>query len=358
MNGRERITLQRVVFVIAACLALLILTVLCSFYRRGANQETNDTASLMSGSAPSHKVGTVEDPGISYHSITLTYGGVCTTGSMLGSSSYGTFNSMYAEDQASYFFRRLHHVFSADTMTLVGCNAVFSDSEDLIPAEKAGYEWHLAPGNTAALFAEGSVDAVSLECSGVRDYGTAGYGDTKAALEASGVLWGDTGKALYVEDGGVRVANYFCRTGDSYRDGVLTWISNARAKNDYIVLYVYVDEKEGSGDFLRSLIDAGADLVVGTNPAAPAPVEVYGDGMIVHSLGSLIDGSTKYPNRYTVLLRVEIRTDGQEIFEIIPTLIPCVTYDEGNSWCPAVIEDEGLKKQVLAYMNGERETIE
>ena len=67
----------------------------------------------------------------------------------------------------------------------------------------------------------------------------------------------------------------------------------------------------------RAYIDAGADLIVGTNASIIQPSEKYGDGFIVYSLGTLIDGASKYGEKYSVLLSVELRSNEDGIVDVL-----------------------------------------
>ena len=65
------------------------------------------------------------------------------------------------------------------------------------------------------------------------DYGEAGYNDTKAAVENAGLLWGDHGKAVYLEQEGISAAVY-CRYVDDETDadGVRAWLTSTAPAHD------------------------------------------------------------------------------------------------------------------------------
>ena len=106
----------------------------------------------------------------------------------------------------------------------------------------------------------------------------------------------------------------------------------------------------------RSFADAGADLVAGTDTAFIQPAERWGDSMIVYSLGALLDGRTKYPEPYTLLLGAELRVLDGELTDVEYTLIPCRTYDEEHSWRPSVLTDTDEAAALTDFLNGKRET--
>ena len=74
----------------------------------------------------------------------------------------------------------------------------------------------------------------------------------------------------------------------------------------------------------RSLIDMGADVVVGTSAHQPQTYELYGNGVIYYGLGNLFFDQTKWPGTTRSLVLVHhIYKDKLLQTEIIPTV-----YDE------------------------------
>jgi poly-gamma-glutamate synthesis protein (capsule biosynthesis protein) len=71
-------------------------------------------------------------------------------------------------------------------------------------------------------------------------------------------------------------------------------IEKVRSEVDRIVIYVHWGEEESSLPFsadvmkARKMIDAGADLVIGSHAHSPQPVEKYRNGIIAYNLGNFI----------------------------------------------------------------------
>lgn len=363
MNGREKIVLDRVLFCLLGIILVTVLAVLYSILTTDASFEAGvDAAALGKADAPEEKVPAIAEPDDAYELITLTFGGTCTPASMLGSDSYGTFNQAFRDSGADSFFSRVANRFLRDDLTVVGCSAVFSDRGDLTAAEKESLEWYLAPAQNAAVFSCGGIDAVSLECVRAKDYGADGYADTKDALETQSIMWGDSGKAVYrTLRGGIDAAVYCCKYSEDNKLGIISWIENARQANDFVVVYAAdtVDSysvSEDKKEAYRAFIDAGADLVVGTNGAKLQPCEEWNDGFIAYSLGTLLDGASKYPEKYAALLSVDIKVDFGKIKDISCELLPCRTYDDGHSWSPVLLGEGEELDAVLAFLRGESET--
>ena len=363
MNSIEKTIIIRMLFVLLAVAltagVIALVTVLNTDASYPVPLVPNDTAQTENEDLP---LGVSDMPEDAYLPVRLTFAGSCTTGSMLGSDSYGTFNDTLNTEGAAYFLERLNGLFRADTLTLTGCDVVLSDG-DLTAAERDTAEWYRGPSSAARIFADGGVDAVSLHSYHPWDYGAAGYDDTKAAVENAGLLWGDHGKAIYLEQDGIAAAVY-CRYVDDESDAesVRAWIGTAVAANDYVAVYLTTPE---TGSYLpddsrramfRSFAEAGADLVLGTDTGRIQPCETWGDSMIAYSLGALLDGKTKYPEPYTLMLGAELQVVDGELRNVEYTLTPCRTYDDEHPWRPVPLNDPEEAAAVTAFLEGNRET--
>lgn len=361
MNGRQKIILDRVLFCLLGLVLVLSFAVLYWILARDASFCAGvGAASIIEADAPDSQICMIEEPADAYELATITFGGTCTPASMLGSDAYGTFNQAYKDSGAAYFFARVKEVLAKDSLTLVGCNAVFTDRSELKTADKELLEWYRAPTETASVFSCGGIDAVSLACVRSSDYGADGYADTKAALEAQSVLWGDSGKAIYQSlPGGIQAAIYCCKYTEDTAPGIISWIEKVRAENDFVAVYVTDTEDSYTvsakkREAYRSFVEAGADVVVGTNGAKLQPIEKWEDGFIAYSLGALMDGATKYPEKTAALLRVNIKSDFGEITEITCEPLPCSTFDEEHTWSPMLLKKGEERDSVLAFLYGER----
>jgi len=364
MNAREKTIVMRSLFVLTAVVltagVIALVTVLNTDASYPVPLEPNREAEAETEEAGLEVSPMPED---AYMPVYLTFGGSCTAGAMLGSDSYGTFNDTRNAEGTEYFLEKLDEIFFRDDLTLVGCDVVLSDREDLTAAERPSHEWYRAPTDAVSIFADGGIDAVSLHSYHTWDYGDAGYSDTKAAVEAAGLLWGDHGRAIYYEKEGITVAVY-CRYVDDEADadGVRSWIETAAAANDYVAVYIttpdtgaYLPDEARQGMF-RSFADAGADLVAGTDTVRIQPCEMRGECMIAYSLGGLLDGKTKYSDPYTLVLGAELQVLDGSILGVEYTLIPCRTYDDEHPWQPAVLNDPVESETVRAFVEGGRET--
>ncbi len=342
MNIKSKIAAERTAFISAMTLATTALIALFSILKGSSSYAPGlEKAKTAEPDLPIEGAETIAEPDFSYREVKLTFAGGVNLGSMLGSSSYGTINGLYAEAGADYFFSGIGDVTKFDDMTFAFVNSVFSDGE-LEPVEKGedeAKEWYKAPAGAAAALSLGGVDAVSVANPGVRDYGEDGYEDTKAALEGQDIIWGDSGRAVYYDTkAGIRVAVYPCAYESA--PGGIPWIEAAEEKSDFVVICIGGGAGDGSEEereLYRSFIDSGADLVIGTNYGTVGGFEQYGGGYIAYSLGSLINGADKYDEDEACLLSVDMKVTDEGIDEITYTPMMAVPYVGEDSWKPELL---------------------
>lgn len=359
MKIMERIVLGRTVFMVLAVIGLLILGTVYTIFGTDADFTPGLNNALPAESeSPSETIGHISEPEYAYETNTITFGGSCTVGSMLGIAAYGTFNGTLEEQGADYFLEHLREIFLADDFTLAGLDSTLTDRV-LTPADKDEREWFIAPASAVSIFSESGADALSLEFAGTRDYGSEGYSDTAAVLDAAGIQWGDSGKAVYYQlDNEIRIAVYCCYLKPESSENIRNWIAGAEEKADFIALYLtdsvesYEPEEEKTS-LMRSFIDAGADLVVGTNGTTLQPAEEYNGGYIAYSLGCLLDGASLYHEDYTVLLQVELKSRDGRLIEAEYNMIPCHTADGEQAWKPIPVTDAEKLERVMAFLRGE-----
>lgn len=229
----------------------------------------------------------------------LTFAGNCTLGNTLSDAkNSASFVNTVGEDYG-FPFRNVQEYFSKDDFTMVNLEGVLADSGD--PIGKI-YTF-IGPSAYAKILTEGSIDAVSLANDHTRDFGTAGYTDTKTALEAEGVSYVEKDSSLlYVTDRGLKVGVYAVNGTLSNWD-MQQEIKQLKNKGaEVIVVYFHWGDETSYGpsvtqvNYGHAAINAGADIVIGTNPHVLQPIEFYKNGIICYSLGNFSYGGNKWPN--------------------------------------------------------------
>jgi poly-gamma-glutamate capsule biosynthesis protein CapA/YwtB (metallophosphatase superfamily) len=172
-----------------------------------------------------------------------------------------------------------------------------------------------------------------------RDFGLVGFRDTVKNLEAQGIkTLGHKGQILYLEANGVPVAmigfttyNYYNSVHDLATAKALVKEAKNNAKIVIVSMqvgaegtgalhvkdrteYFYGENRGNSLRFARTMVDTGADLVVGHGPHVPRAIELYKGKMIAYSLGNFLGYrtlSTAAQTGYSMILEVKLNPEGK-----------------------------------------------
>lgn len=279
-----------------------------------------------------------------------------------GDDGFWSFNLFAYDTPPDYYFSQMQDIFAADDWTVANCENVFTDRDAPEKREKdeaVGY-WYYSGTENAQIFAQGSVEIVSLANNHALDYGYAGRDDTAAALEAVGVQCITEGKSVILEKSGVRVG-LLCISmySEYYLTPILDWLAENRDTCDFRIVYYHGGtERVHEPDAWRvrasrAMVDAGADLVLGNHPHVLQPTEVYNGAEIVYSLGNFLFGGSHTCENRTMVYTLTLDITDHAITGVSSEMTPCYCY--GELWQPAPITDEAQRETVLSFLRGERE---
>jgi hypothetical protein len=195
-----------------------------------------------------------------------------------------------------------------------------------------------APTSYARTLPASGIRIVNLANNHADDYGAAGQASTLAALRAAHVAWdGKPGEIEVLRVHGVRIAflGFAPYKWASRLDNIpaaVRLVKRAAAKADVVVVAIHAGAEgstadhvptgteyflgENRGDsraFARAVIDAGADLVVGSGPHVIRGAQWYHRKLIAYSLGNLAGWHTFGMGgtlSQSGILAVTIRGDG------------------------------------------------
>ena len=295
--------------------------------------------------------------------IKLTIAGDCMLASYKGN---GGFAKKAAEGDYEWFLSGVTDIFREDDFTIVNLENVLTDrplpevSKDHSPAY-----WYKAPTANTQILTASSVEVVNLSNNHTNDYGKQGQEDTKAACDAAGLLWGDSGKTVYLEKDGFTIA-LICNGlwWEGQEQQIINRLEEAIPHSDFQIVYYHGGKErihtpeQWKIRASHRIVDAGADLVIGNHPHVLQPRETYNGVDIVYSMGNFCyGGSNKCENR-TILYTLELEVDkNNSVIAMASDIIPCYVYGgDTNNWRPEVIQDETQIKQVLAFMRGDAES--
>ena len=204
-----------------------------------------------------------------------------------------------------------------------------------------------SPPQHAKLFADVGFDVLSVANNHSMDFGIKGFQDTFNNITAAGMKpVGKKNQILYfnVENLPVAVIGFcfyeYCNTvQDIEKAKVLVEKAREKAKIVVISMHVgaegnnalkvknqteffYGENRGNSVKFARTMIDSGADLVLGHGPHVPRAIEVYQGKLIAYSLGNFLGYrvfSTSSYKGYSMILDLKLNTKGDFLSgKIIP----------------------------------------
>jgi poly-gamma-glutamate capsule biosynthesis protein CapA/YwtB (metallophosphatase superfamily) len=206
------------------------------------------------------------------------------------------------------------------------------------PPEQNCYAFR-SPPSYAAHLKEAGFQLMNLANNHNRDFGARGALNTRAALDDAGIKYtGNQDEITVVEINGIRVAvvgfaGYAGLNNLNDLDHSRTVIQTAKQRADLVIVQVHMGAEgaamqhvkpgseifhgENRGDpikFSHTVIEAGADLVVGHSPHVLRAMEFYRGKLIAYSLGNFAGGGHTLSNqgalRYGGILRVTLGSDG------------------------------------------------
>jgi hypothetical protein len=174
-----------------------------------------------------------------------------------------------------------------------------------------------APPSYAKTLQWAGIDVVSLANNHSHDYFERGLDETKAALEKNGVAYtGLPGQIRIVDVGGVRVAAlgfspYYWNADLNDIPTARALVRRAAGRSDVVVVlmhagaegageihtpkgaeFAYGENRGDSRAFAHAVVDAGADLVLGSGPHVIRGIERYRERLIAYSLGDFAGWNT------------------------------------------------------------------
>jgi poly-gamma-glutamate capsule biosynthesis protein CapA/YwtB (metallophosphatase superfamily) len=207
-----------------------------------------------------------------------------------------------------------------------------------------------SPPTYAKFFAAIGFDVFNMANNHALDFGKVGFRDTVNNLAAVGIeTLGHKNQILYKQVRNVPVAMIGFTTYDIYNsmhdlETAKALVDEARKNANLVIIsmqagaegtgamhvknqteYFYGEDRGNSMQFARTMIDAGADLVIGHGPHVPRAMEIYKGKLIAYSLGNFLGYrtlSTAAETGYSMILEVKMNPYGELVGgKIIPVRI-------------------------------------
>ncbi len=281
--------------------------------------------------------------------ITLLFGGDCT---------FAVHYDINTKDNYQRTFEQIPWIADAD-ITMINLESCISNRGSKVEKE---FNFRMKPKYLPVLKLAG-IDIVNLANNHTIDYGKIAFEDTFHYLDSMGIKYTGVGMNLAearkpvivdVKNKKIGFLGYsfaFRAYDNSFGTApidtniIKEYIANLRQneKVDFVVInFHWGVEGNNYPELLqqiiaRSVIDNGADLIIGHHPHVMQGIEKYKDKYIVYSLGNFIFGGNSRKKHYTFLYKVEINQD-----KIVPQIIPIVVKNFAAEELPTQTRDSIL----------------
>ncbi|OUL28897.1 CapA family protein [Nostoc sp. 106C] len=204
-----------------------------------------------------------------------------------------------------------------------------------------------SPPDYAKLFADVGFDVLNLANNHAMDFGPVGFQDTVKNLAFVGIeTLGHKNQILYLEANNIPVAMIGFTTYDFYNSvndlaAAKALVLEAKNNANIVVIsmqvgaegtgalhvkneteFFYGENRGNSMKFARTMIDLGADLVIGHGPHVPRALEIYKGKLIAYSLGNFLGYrtlSTAAETGYSMILEAKLNSKGDLVSgKVIP----------------------------------------
>ena len=291
--------------------------------------------------------------------VTLSFVGSCTLGTDENDGYDGSFGEYYDNYGAGYFFQNVKSIFEGDDLTVASLESTLTLSDTRQDRDRA----LRADPSYADILTQGGIDATDVANDHIYDYGNEGYVDTLANLDNAGIGRFGFDNVLTTQVSGTSLPNAAIQSSMVEQDGISIGLVGVwqDSEQDYesmaldsvnelqeqkaqiIVVMIHWSSEDpsipddGQISLAHSLINAGADLIIGIQPQAMQGIECYQGKYIVYSLGSFLSGDTAPESMDTMIFQQTFTVANGEAqsdapFEIIPCSIS--TDATANTYCP------------------------
>ncbi len=295
-------------------------------------------------------------------SVTVSAAGDVTLATDDAAKGEGSFESVLADEGYEYFLYHVKEIFEEDDLTIVNFEGTLSDRgtrANKTYAFRGRPEW-------AQVLTSSSVEAANLANNHSQDYGEDSLADTVSTLNDANILNFYGTNAVIEEINGISVGlcgfNALNETGVEQAPEVVRRLKDEGA--DLVIASAHWGvEKDTAPSSLQkelahSMIDAGADLVIGHHPHVLQGIEKYNGGYILYSLGNFCFGGNRNPSdKDTMIFRQTFTFEAGELIdddnvEIIPCSISSSSTANNYQPIPAVGKQyERITEKITEYTN-------
>ena len=287
--------------------------------------------------------------------ITITAVGDCTLGGNTNGTGGDKRFAQYVEKYGyDYFLDNVRHIFEADDMTIINLEGPLTTSRHKSHGKTFNF---IGPPEYVKILSGSSVEVANVANNHALDYGKEGLKETKKVLEDAGIGVCGFTAAHFKEVNGITVGNIGFTEWDFEPDEIVKAVKAASKKCDLLLVSMHWGNELTYSMPTRiknlghKIIDAGADLVIGTHSHCYGEIEKYKGKYVIYSLGNFCFGGNKNPSEtFCTIFQQTFRLDesGKIVdggINIIPAAVTSNT--EYNNYQPTVLTGK-YGKSVLA----------
>lgn len=266
--------------------------------------------------------------------IRLSFLGDCVIGGEEWSrKKENSFDKVVQREGDAWPFSGVKHLLDLDDLSIINLEGALKD--DTKHKTKNRQHWFRGATDLVSVLTKGGVEMAGLANNHAKDYGNEGLISTRLALRQAGILSFGYEELRFVDIKGIRLGFSGIRetTWRHHRDLPQNEIAKLKeAGCDYIVYTIHAgkeysrQQNDLQTEMARAIIDAGANLVVGSHPHVVQGIEHYKEGLILYSLGNFIfGGNLKLKEFEGLIAQVELRFDQGGLSHTALNLIPVLT---------------------------------
>ena len=294
--------------------------------------------------------------------IKISAAGDCTFEGEAGSKGHTRFVDYEGKYGMDYFFSGVRDIFEDDDLTIVNLEG------PLTTATKKHSHGFVFKGDPKCvdILSHSSVELCNVANNHSRDYGTEGLKETAQVLDAAGIGYCGYTVAYETTIKGVRICSLGFTKWDQSDEKIAKAVAYMRPNCDLLIVNMHWGQEHVHNQNAQqvatahAIIDAGADLIIGTHPHVIQGIELYKGKYIVYSLGNFcFAGNSNPEDKYCMIFQQTFSfTPGMGIVQagildaginIIPATVSSV--NNINDFQPTVLGAEDGAKVLKALAN-------
>jgi len=290
---------------------------------------------------------------LEYVPITITAVGDCTLGGDVVSGGYENFQSYAEQYGADYFFKNVRGLFEKDDLTIVNLEGPLTTSDELRGGRTFNFR---GEPEYVEILSGSSVEIANVANNHALDFGEAGLTETAEVLSDAGIGVSGFSRVYFTDVKGVRVCSVGFTEWAYSEDQIAKAIRSVRDDCDLLIVSVHWGEEKAyeatdtQVKLGRTMVDAGADIVIGNHSHVYGGVEKYKGKYIIYSLGNFCFGGNKNPSDKNCTIFQQTFTVGRDGsvtdagINIIPARISGSVSE--NDFQPYILSGDAAEKQL------------